>query len=1352
MNVSTLFSGTSSVGKIDLYAFVLQLSKCSASMIKTKAHSFGMVEDLCEILHAMYGIKVASLIGRENRSWIIVYREGTGTNVFLDTKELPIGSSEREGLIGFFTGNRTFLNNFPEPAPQCTHLVIGFDCEHSSLGVQTQVDDVLCSTPAEKYCFLPPKGPFPWAVAINTANSNSILHNVINALCAHAFALPVDDLICNAHRFFLMRSSEEKFIAMVNFVTYEQCWLPLEEIQIPNKEEQFSMMLNNAGQYGTATEEVKKRLLMYFARFCTSCHVPVEPDECYQWQTPINFKKGDSLIAAILREKEAQESNCYHLRTDTDTILPIICEKDMAIYRGLLVTDTHPSFGSIIALRSYVTNNIKDMLERTAAATGDIGELVNLLRLWELVSKFVVQDVCTYMTRCDWMARDIFLSVISMYKGQSEKMALSTFLHDIQFLKHLVRVSGDIALLGDSVFFLTMPTTAECLAAKAFHAVMTVDPVQAGCAISNNAFQTFLEGTDASELEEYAACGKDSKALTQDMEGEIGFSFPDDVTDADKATLFSLLKFKRLHHLLALFSPAVPSDMAWVGAVVTEERENIFSLASEASLIGMTTDLVVFVLNKKLYLTVMNGVTDSAVGSTLITEVVNTYNMLTSNVMPGLASMKYSIHEVVMLFRIFNVGYRKAKSGQQMLDPSRLRKAMVHTLFGFDHSVTCHLEAVWLETMDFLLSGAISHRVCSNDDGDSSIHLQGSDTCLNTMLAATYALYLDRVHATEVVPGSIYFLQRGVSSTFMVETAVLEKHEHLLRNVELKGVCTDPATVGILASILVKSLGLTQSGEFCKIKNVAKIHNTIVSRHKGPNPIPFIVRQTLRVLWSKYQGQVYFPNVEPDNENLISIWERNIADESMPFYRTVINLVLLDGHLNGRTRVFLDDTLSVILQNGIGDEEETSASMLVTDWPLSESWETYTQGIERLCSALNTYKENALSHPVSSLMQLDQILARIWVHVKHKQTAIQTLLPQGTYFFLDSVRSLVKQITDKTDDTTDAVVKVLDKAVADKNVSLVTEEDICAIKLLEGKEQKSIIVISGYPFALLDKSIVLPFNSISQRVELKGAIGHELLWISHTLMGMDGMTQDANVIKNKVLADWLLACMPMIPAEKQKRASFLCLSGLLGQVHSFWEQNREVVENSVVHAVDEVTSGKVTKESQRRFLREVFTPLMDSINREPNVCACLLLDPASSCHYYVMCTETTIEVGMLDRGNDNKAMELTEWLEATKALISISSLQAFMKGSKINGVPPVGGDATTQLFASMPHWPYRQDSHTAMMDSVIRGSVLNAWTRDVPALEMYTKSSLIAIGRKLATVPCIDDTSSSGDCFSKLDI
>ena len=1353
MKVRTLFSGISSIGKPNLYVFVMQLSKDSEGMIQPQQHSLGMVEDLCEILHVMDGVKVASLIGRENRSWVIVHSNSMGISAFLDIKELSTGSPKWMGLTGFFAGQRTFLDHFSKPASQFTPLVTCFDREHSSSGVQQHVGAALSITPAERFSRLPPEEAFPWAASIDRANSDTILHNVMSALVAYAFACPVNDLIFNAQRFFLMRSHEDKVVALVDFVNYEHCWIPIGKSPILNNEEQFSIMINSAGEYGTATEEITRRLLIYFARFCyTEGHGPLEPEECYMWQTSFDFQKGDSLIAALLREKRAQESKCYHLRTNEDTILSIILEQDMAIYRGLLVTDTHPSFGSVIALRTYLANNMEDMLKETAAGTEDIGEIRRLLSLWELLFKFVVDEVGTYMTKCNWMARSVFLSIISMYKGKSEKMDLSTFLRNIHSNEQLVSVSGDIAIMGDLVFFLMMPTTAQCLSAKAFHAVMAVDGGEAGSAISNNVFQTFLARTYASECEEIQeACRNVTQAQVQVMDS-LNFSFPTDVNKSDKATLYSLLKFRGLHHLLAL-SPFVPRHMSWVGAVVTEERDNIFALASEASLVGMTTDLVVFVLNNNLYVTVMNGVTDSAVGFTLITEVVNAYNMLASNITLGVGSIKYTINEVVMLFRIFNVGYRETKSCQQVINSSHLRKAMVHALFGIHPTVTCYLEAVWLDAMDFLLSGAISHQVHlrSEKDGDLSMNLQISDICLDTMLAATHALYCDRVQVHEVVSGSIYFLQRGVSSTFMVALAVMKKHEHFLRNVELKGVNTDPATVGILASIIVKGLGL--QGELCTINHMAKIYNTLLSRHTWPNPIPFIVRQILRVLWTTYQGQLYFPNVEPDNKSLISTWERNIANESMPFSRRVISVVMMDGQLNDSTLVALDPTLSVILQNGIGSEKETTGSMLVTDWPLTESWQTYSNGMECLLSALNAYKKNVSSHPVSSLMQLDQTLAIMWAQVKDKQTGMQALLPKGMHFFVDSVLSIVNQITDKTDATRDVVVKVLDKAGGDDNVSLVTEERICAIKLLPGKEQKSIIVISGYPFALLDNSIVLPFNNTSQIIELTGAIGQELLWISGTLMGIDGMVQDANVIQNNALADWLLACMPMIPVEKQKRVSFLCLSGLLGKVHSFWEQNRKVVEKSVVHAVKQVTSGKVTKEARRKFLQEVFTPLMDNINRKPNMSTCILLDTAFSCHYYVMCTENNIEVGILDRGDDNKAGELTKWLEATKALLhdiqDSSSLEVFINQSRINGAPPVAGDATRQLFVSMPVWLYRQDSHTTMMDSVIRGSVLNAWTRDVPALEMYTKPSLIAAGQILATVPCIDVTFGSGDCFMK---
>lgn len=1362
MSVKTLFSNVSSVGKPDLYSFVVQVSRKSESVIKTKRTSDGIVNDLCEILHTMYAVNVRALIGTDTNSWVVVESEAVESHAFMDMKKVLSNSSESRGMTAFFSRNRKFLDFFQTaaiytPLVRCFEYVIPW----SQMGLPE--NDALYIGPRESFI---DKGieplenaPFPWAMMIDTSNSQPIINNVLNAICAYALAMPMEQLNANATRFFLMQKPNS-VIALVNFVSNEHLWVPLGGTwtPAPATEEQFTIMFTHARQYGTCAQDVTMRLLIYYARLymmqVMSTQVAVDSEECYMWLTAPELHERVSLTAAVLREKQAQESECYLMRTTANTILPILWTKHNQVYRGMLVTDTHPAFATAPAFRKYVTDNIMDMLKATAA-TADTHMLLRLLTLWESLFSFVVTDVRTYMTRCSWQARNVFLAIIDTYVGDSRVIDLPTFLTYMHSMQPSTRVLGDIVITQDLVLFLTMPSESQCVSVKAFHAVMGVDPDRTAGEMWNNAFQVFLAGTDASERE-MAQGASVQITEPQETDENVGFTFPDDVHDADKATLYLLLRSRDLHHLLAL-SPFIPAHQSWVSVIVKEgEGDDIFSLASKAHLIGMTQDLVVFILDGRLCVTIRNGSIDSAVGIKLIMAVVNAYNILVSKVMLAVTDMKYTMQEVVMLFRAFNVGYRETESGQKVINQSLLREAMVHVLLGIYPTKTHSLGAVWSDTVDFLLSGAISHRASHtglDNDSEWPMEVDGADTSedsLNTMITAVRTLYPDRVQAVEVVSGSIYFLEGTVSSAFMVALCVLKKHEHLIRNVHLRDVRTDAVTIGVLASIVVRSL----YGGFGTVRNMVKVCDTIVSRHQSQNPVPFIVRQILRLVWSKHEGHLHLPDVESDSHNLISTWERNIADESMPFYHAVLGVVLVDDLPKESALVGLDHTVSVIVQNGIGSKKQATVSMLVTDWPLTKTWEEYIHNQKTLSSALNTYKGNADSRPVSSLLHFDKTVSSLWIKEGDMESARCALLPNSRSFFLESIGRLVQQITTNTTASCDAVVKVLDKVVADDAVFLVSDKAVCGLHLLPNKKQNSVLTIGTYRFALLDQSIALPFDTVSQRVDLQGPIDSDLLLITGALMHGDNMSQNEKVISDSDVSDWVLACMKMIAVEKQRKAAFLCLNGMLHAVQPYLSPNSEVFEISVLDAVQHLPLGTVTTETRRTFLQNVFTPFMDAMNRQPDVGACILRVPSSSCDYNILCTETTVCVSPLYREKKSLATALKKWINNTKDFLQDTSVSStiddFMQDSRTGTADPVGGKATAHVFDRIPNSVCTRHLSAGLMGTVAKASVLNAWITDIPATEIYMRNHLIATGRQLINAPCIDMLTSDFDQYFPL--
>ena len=1328
VRIDTLFQDVSPKGKPHLYALVMQMSSKSGGMIKTKQDSVGIVSDLCYILNSMDGVNVRAVIGTRNNSWVVINSETVGTEAFLNMEHVS-SSRKGMGLIAFFAQDRTFLDKFDHPAPQLTPLVRCFEymIPWSENGAHQGDDSYL--GPGEgsitNDTALPTDDVFPWAKIINTKNDHPILYNVCNAICEYALTISMEQLKANAKRYFLMQKPGYA-IGLVNFVSNEHVWIPLGHKYESDVEDKFTMMLCHAAQYNTCADEVTRRLLIFITKLYLI--KDQESQECYMWLTEPAVQDKDSLTEAIQREKQVQQSQCYPMRTKENTILSIICTSQGQIYRALVSTDTHPIFGSAAAFRRYVNDNILEMLKVTAS--GEPGSIMRCLDLFENLSRFIVTDVRTYMTRCSWIADKVFFCVIGMYREKSQVIDLPIFLSYMHSTDMSVRVSADIVIMQNKVIFLKMPTESQCVAANVFHAVMGVDPMVAAKEISTRAFQLFHTRTVVCEQEaEQLACGHvEERQQTDEL---VHFSFPNNMQDADKETLYQLLRFKGLEHLLAL-SPLVPADQLWVGVISSDvDYDNIINLASKVHLLGMTQDLVVFAMENKLHVITMNRNADNSVGITLITAVANAYNTLLSNLVLPISYMKYTILDVITLFRVFNVGYRETKSGQKVINKDLLCKAMIHVLFGIHASRITSLITVWLEMVDFLLSGAISHR--------THMDRKNSNTCANkmwdsldTMKIIIHALYQGRVQVIEVLQGSIYIFQGTVSSVFMVAPALLEKHDHLIRNVELKGVQTYSATVGILASIITGSL----YSEF-EVQNLDDIYSAIAQRYQRPNTIPFIVRQILKVLWSEHRDYLYFPNVEWNSLKLISTWERNLTDTSLPFHHSLISTVLVDSPPKGSVTVKLDNTVSAMIYN----TEQATVSMFLTDWPMIKTWGQYIHDIKVLSSALNTYKENAGSQPISSLLCFGQMLKDLWGHEEQRQNAGQTLLSDSLYFVYNSVVDIIKQITDQTHVTKDIIMKVLDKVFVDDGVSLVATDNSCRIQLLPNKEHSSVIVIGSYPFALLDQGIAFHFDNVSEQVELVGTIDNNLLLITDALMqAKDDVTVDFNAALKPDISDWLLACMQSIAVEKQRKVVFLLLTSMVSYAHLFWQENSEALKHSVMCALQQMPHGMVTTQSRKTFLQSIFIPFMEAINQQPDVGACVLLDSPHSCGYNILCTEHTVNVSPLYKGDKgSRAIELTEWLKTIKTFLQNNPIdlpiEVFVEESTKIGPSPIFSMAAEHVLHSIPTDVYTPHVHvsTKLIDTITRACVLNAWTRDIPAIKIYTQKHLIAFGQEMIT-------------------
>jgi hypothetical protein len=491
-------------------------------------------------------------------------------------------------------------------------------------------------------------------------------------------------------------------------------------------------------------------------------------------------------------------------------------------------------------------------------------------------------------------------------------------------------------------------------------------------------------------------------------------------------------------------------------------------------------------------------------------------------------------------------------------------------------------------------------------------------------------------------------------------------------------------------------------------------------------------------VWSKHHEHLYFPDVEKDNPGMISTWARTIMDKSVPFYLTILNLILAGDCPRDNGIVVFDNTVSAMVQNGVGSKKlaNTSISIVVTDLPLINSWDSYIQSIRKLSSSVNGYKFDGESQPVSSLMNFGEAVAGLWTRTEDRRTAMSVLLPGGRSFFLESITDLVQQITRGTSVTRDAVVKVLDNVILD-GVTLIANEAVCGLQLRPQNKQSSVLATIPYPFALLDQSIALPFDSTSQLVNLKGLIDSDMMLITDTLMKGVDVIGNFNVIANPIVSDWLLACMNMIGDEKKKWVAFLCVGSMLGAVQPFWWANQELFRNSVTQAVTQLTRDTVTTEVRRKFLQNIFIPFMEVLNKEPDVGACVLLAPSRSCDYTILCTGNMVHVGMLCRGDDSLTTALEKWLNSLIAFLLERPvdcpIEEFMEGSRKIGPDPVLGDNAAHVFDSIPADIYSWSASFRLIGTIARASVLNAWALDVPAIEIYIRRHLVAGGKQIFT-------------------
>lgn len=1321
MCVNNIFSHVSHADNENLYGFVVCLSRKSTGMINTKPKTSGIVVDLCEILHSMVDVNVMAVIGENVNSWVAVKITGDDTlYTFMDMNRLSTTSLESMTLTAFFSRNRVFLDAYTEtaiftPLVRCFEYALPLDGKEEGVfhigQRESFVDTVFSSLTAVS---------FPWLNLIDAHNSNTILQNIIKAICDYALGLNKENLMANTQRFFLMQRPNYA-IALVNFVSNEYSWIPLCNDEILTTEKQFTTMIRYASNYGNEAKNIRKKLLIFYSRILlNNDSLSWEANDCYTWLTKPEIDEGETLACAVLREKQCQEARSSFLMTKNGHILPLLWTGEKLAHRGLVVNDTHSAFGSVYALREYVNNNIYDMLHITAR-NASIEKLLGLVTICESILNAVVMDVRTYMKRCTWLAEDILHKMIDMSMYSSGSIDLSTFLEHFKCVcTPSLKVTEDIFITNDVVLFLKLPTEGQCTSAKAFHSVMKVDGNIALSDIWHNALEYFLSQTDKHEQE---MARRVSRKADEPLETFVNVSFDslNHVDNADKGTLQLLLRHWGLEHLLAL-SCFIPPEKMWVSAPIwTGEYNDIFSFASNAHLIGMTKDIVVYAINKKLCVTTMFFSEEYKMP--LIMEVVNTYNTMLSNnmVFIGEATQRtnYSVTEVVELFKVLNVGYRgMPSSSKDIFHKALLCKAIVYVVFGINPNST--LEHVFSGTVDFLLTGPISHRAIYTEDEkkrDTEIQFAG-DITLDTMIKAVERLYLGKVQPVQIIAGKLYILQGTMSCAFMMARSFVIEQEHLIRHVTPKNAQHDELFVYCIWASIVAYILLGYS-----VENIRKVYNAM---HYGLRiQVTSIIRKTLWHIWSKYKDHLYFPELSQYND-LNSRWENNITNKSISLYRSILDVIAVGDFPKESVILPCDSTVSFVVENALERQENTIVSLLLTDWPMDKTWECYINEKQRLISHLKTYKQKAGLEPVSSLLQFQET----------KCACVETLLGKGTYLFLQCMISLIKYITTHTTTGYDAVVKVLDGVIADKNVSLITEETVCKLKLVDKTNQ--VIFIDNYTFALLGENIAVPFLLDSLEIDLRRCIDNDLILVTDMLMSKNYKPVQNMTVSNSDVSDWLFACLPWISQEKQIKAALFYLGGILDAMQLDWcISNEKLFHNFVIDAVNSIPRSSIQKETQRTFVRNVFKSVMDTMNKCPDVSACVLHVPSCAYDYCVVCTESKVSVYSLsNHKNDSIGRSLAQWLNKMKTFLQSLSVNSpreeFLNRSIEIGVDPISGKNTTRVF----NFILSNDGYTgdfSLFDIIIRVSLLNAFIRDIPPTELYIRRHLIALGKILSS-------------------
>lgn len=1227
--LNTIFANVTTTGAPCLYVFTVTVSRLAEGVIKTKRQSDGIVHDLCQVLDCVPGIHVLALIGTSQCSWICVHNKFLGAHkYYIDMQEIPQPSPESNMLGRFFGEESDFLDYSEcEDIAKYTPLVRCFETA-AKLSIN---DDADFQTHT-----------FPWILEMELANGLSIMQNILNAICR--YTVPMSILKANYMNFFLMQK-QYFVIALVDFIRNKTWWFTPGNTQKPEDEDQLYEMLKYATRYEDKANDVRRELLIFYSK-----KEKKEPNECFKWLTDPTIHEGETACSVIRRERNEQEKQCILLQTSENTTLPVYWESKTQLYRGILVQDTHPVFGSARAFRKYVEVNLIDMVKNTIKLA-DFDGLMDIFRLFQLISGDVMNDVYEYMQRCKWTARDLLLTYIINSQGRTELSTLLNHMRDVQ-VDHII--NEDLALYNNTVLFRAMPTQKQCAAALTVHAVMSVDPVQAASEMWNNAFEHFLARTDANEQE--MAHGQVLQPLETNV--KLCFTFPHDVHDADKNTLNTLLRYLGLSHLLAN-SPFIDVDQMWVSAVANEGMcDDIFSFAQNAQLIGMTCDFAVYVFNEKLHLTTAR--------SNLVSKVINTYNMLVSNTeFLKTESLNYDEQEIVMLFKVFNIGHRGTRSGHKLINQSLLCKAIVRTLF--DAPLGTALEIMWSNTADYLLSGAISHR---HNGPDTT----GADGTLPKMLKAVDTLYQGRVRSLSVITNSLYLLQGTVSCAFMV--ADIKQHEErAIQDIDQpKHITTVAVWVLIVNEIL--------RGNAHNVHHVKELYEALERK----SHIPSLVKQILHMSWSKYQDHIYFP----ENNITHSLWETTLTNESV----TRLILSVLDDLPNDTTRVPIDHTVSFILRN----TKHRTGDLLITDWPLLHDWDVYIEKKNSIVHAFNAYANGAKLHPYTSFLHFDKRLCDLQIPTKPFSQEY------GMFKYITSIVHIVRQNCRSV--TEDDIVSVFDRFVLHSS-----RDNVC--------HNPAFLTIGTYPYVLVGESIAMHFNTTTQEASLTHD-SNNLLSITDVLLSGELSTEC--VIADSSVSDWLLACIPMLNVEKQIRAAFLLTNNILRNIQ--W--NQEILKTSAIHAASLISQGtKITKDIRRKFIRNIIGPIMDEAN-DSNGRMCILT--SSHEDYYVFCLKENAFA--LCEGNKGMEKTITKWLNKVKTFLQDTPDENF-----VHTCIQIGPDPICGIYASLTFDKNPTDHKKSVIDSVTRASVLNAWIKDVPAIEIYARPHLIAIGRQLINTP-----------------